>query len=1249
MASSGESSGGDDEPHFEVEPELAPMEVNSVPEVGESLTDWAAFASCATLEGVGCPWYMSPSRWCGFALQHQSPSALQQDLRWCEVDVPGGLVVHKGEAGSMDTVETRQVSDYAYVVQGTAPAPQFREGSYFEVVVRKIWPQNMVGTDVERPSGPVGIGLGFTTMPPSVREEVGFAGRARNQPRSWVVGYEGRAFCNGEEIINIRDDAPPSNYQDFNKDRMGNWEGFPIGPLGWSMGDLGRGDRVGLLAEESGHLSIYVNKKLHNRIAMEAINGHMPLYPLLEVCGVAREVGLDPQPHGPWDEDKRAEEFCEQAHLVESLGPRAVTPYADLYASAIIAQECFLSTTQPAVPPAFMRLLLSTAVWFEQGRPTVLDNNNMVIALSEWCRTNRICDGIQPNIGEVCRRVFETGSGGKHDTSDSGPIRTVHDFRMELNRQTSCSHISPEFLRSHEKVMQETERMTSSRKSMNNMIVANMATLVAPGCRRGAVWDLKQYTLSSSHVRRVVMVLQSEDGKSIGSVSLSSMEPNVPLELKLQLAKCFWSGKKLECADGSDELSTLPRLILGDVQLPAEECPLTFSQLREANTMSLMLHFVDSADLSVESPGEPAGPQGAATLAESLLGNQRLKDLRAGGQAFGDEGAELIGEVLQQGSQLLFLSLRSNRIGEVGARCLADALLQPNCHLQKLDLAGNDLGSSGCRNLAAMLHQNETLLALGLQRNNIGGDGAISLADALINNHTLEELDLGRNAVGAAGAAALVRATRANCVLAELNLQDNELEVCAAIQMADEMRAQTPMSTVGKRRSMSDHAFGKPAGAWTDAMSALKSLNLRHNKVGSKGGAALIAAALTNKRLTSLNLAWNCLGLETATVVADLICGTLTTGCGLEELDLRDNNLGEYGALGFAFQRGSSCVTVAEESPGSASCPVNRQSKANARRKDSEMGTRSHISTRCRVQSVSAQSTSKVRWLNLANCKLDLQQVGQLATVLPLLTELEVLLLYNNPGIGTTIRTVATFAAGGGSGNASSLEPPVRLEVTTAASPEVAAATPQALFDFGQAISPKLRQLSLGSCALGDTLASEFLNGVARRSALQELDLSDNNLAGDAPIGYTNTLCESLCAFLKASPTMQRLRLGLNNLGDNAALEVAKTLAFDVRGVALDISANKVSKEFWTALNNLERPPSQPMSPTVSSAAAEGHSSGLTERFVMEQLANAPNRLAGRIAGGEHISGAGGKASAATGAPTVGAPVVPMKQRTYTL
>ncbi|CAE8651909.1 unnamed protein product, partial [Polarella glacialis] len=845
------------------------------------------------------------------------------------------------------------------------------------------------------------------------------AKRARDWPQSWVLGYDGRFFIDGAEVSNPRNLAPPNAVADFRRRR---WQKatqnggdapagpeWPAGALGWSFAELNRDDCVGLLAEDSGFLAIYINGHIMSRV-YEGIIDNSCLFPLIELCGTAREVGLPPKPLGPGGEEEqedRAEAKDQQADLVETLSMRALQPYADIYAAAIIAQECFQSAQIPSVPTRLVKLLMATQLWLQQGRPPVTEHNGMLSALTDWCEAakDQASQRVKPlpsSIEDVIQRVFLHAGGGSSDVR----IRTVHEFRTALNERMSCSHLSPEFLRSH---MSKTIRVTRGRQtkilrstagggglstqSVDRQEKDLVADEAAQDCEPigSTLWDLTPWTLSASHVRRVLVVLQSPDSYHIGSVSIARLEPNVPDELQLRLAECFRGptsakGKKRRPEDMLGR-GNLPVLVFHGHQLPADVCPAPLSSMAEANMAGMLLRFVRRMDmnqgLSRMNDGKLsqalAGHAAAAVVAGALCGNGALEELKASGQNFGDAGASDIGNSLIQGSRLQWLDLSSNSISELGACDLAKGLSSPVACLQHLDLANNNLGSPGCSYLAGMLKQNTTVRYLGLQRNYIGAEGAVAMAEALVQNFTLEELDLGRNSVGVAGAGALAAASRGNGVLRALNIQDNNLDVCAAMKIAEEflsidMSQVTPSTSRTLRMS---HPSQGPS-------SALQALNFRHNNLGVGAVSMMSVLQVAPTNIVDLNLAWNNLGTEAASALVGML--GVSSSCIVEKLDLRDNpGFGLLGVLGRAMSR---FATDTSGQPGGAKAPAPRRSVSTRRGVTTPQEVRPGVTGR--------EAARHVRWLNLANCDLESEGASLMALGISAFSNLQELFLFNN-------------------------------------------------------------------------------------------------------------------------------------------------------------------------------------------------------------------------------------------------------------
>eukprot|EP00438_Fugacium_kawagutii_P019960 Skav200583 [mRNA] locus=scaffold1051:59593:60996:- [translate_table: standard] len=460
--------------------------------------------------------------------------------------------------------------------------------------------------------------------------------------------------------------------------------------------------------------------------------------------------------------------------------------------------------------------------------------------------------------------------------------------------------------------------------------------------------------------------------------------------------------------------------------------------------------------------------------------------------------------------------------------------MNSGCALQHLELQGNDVACAGCTCLAEMLKENTSLEYLGLQQNNIGVNGAVSLGNALVGNSCLEELDLGRNMVGVAGCGALVAATRSNSCLQKLNLQDNQLEILAGTTLAEELSAGLQTDLDGLLDSVLPRTSSRQPSKEGPCASQLVSLNLRHNDLGSIGGAAVAAALQVSRtQLSELNLAWNGLGLEAAAALANLL-GPQSL-CVLTRLDLRDNRgLGASAVLPRALNR------LASE----------HKEQEQRRGKDGKEERR--------------ESAQNLRWLNLANIDLDSEGAYLLAPAMVVFANLAELYLYNNVALGCAPRVIDTLEKG-----ELKEQKPFKGERTAA---------PRGVSRLARALPHSLEKLALGSCALGPRLVTELLPILAGLPLLEHLGLCDNDLYAEDGEQQRAQLNGAICRFLQMGPSVKRLDLSLNNLRDECAIAILSTLAKEQREIRIDFGANKVSAQLREATRsqNPERRHDQP-------------------------------------------------------------------------
>lgn len=1170
-----------------------------VPSEDEHVSVWQEFAAHASFSGVGPAWYMSPARWSGFLLQQQQANAPRCDLRWHQASKGAGLFIEPGEPGCMDKVAVRSVPIEPQTVQAADPAFRSADGWYYEVVIGKVWPRCFISCrDVDKPNGPTGCALGFTRTRPTT-DGHRFC-RAWRVEKSLVVGYDGRVFFQGA-LAAVADESDPSALSRFRgrapdaaeadepaSPKDSGAEQWPIGPLGWSFAELRRGDRVGMLAMDDCRLVIYVNGQEVTRLIFEDEDAQGwfdcvgPLYPLLEVCGCVREVGLDPQPMGP-SKEAALSAVLRCCNTVESLGKHAAHMYADTYAAGLICQEIFLSSHVLQPPPTFALLVVAADRWLQQGaRPLGSESTIGLLQLvTAWSRTSRVEESAPPGLAKILRCVFDRVS-----ELDDRPIRSVEVLRAALNSLSSWSHVSPDFMKSHMLPQQPVESVSKVSAAMVHRERVRTTE---------NTWDLTGWRISSSHIRRIIGVLGSQECEHIRYVKVSELEPNIAPELKRKLADCFTSSEE-DSTDSED--STRPQLLFKDVALPTDRCPVPLVQLLNGNSVGLVTRFIRCVNTNADPVGTaPIGVAGALALAEAMLDNSALHELCLARQQLGEMGAMALAQALPQGCLVTKLDLSSNDIGHKGVAALVDALLIPCIPVEHLDLTNNSIGDHGCKILAHMLLKNESLRHLILQRNRIGPQGAVALGGAMCSNLCLLELDLGRNKVGRVGVEMLIRAARTNCTIASLNLQDNELSHDAVHGLATVLSNENDFEP----DSPSPRAAAPARVSWGAVSTSLRELNLRHNAIGSAGARSLLRCLrkIPNS-IAVLNLSWNELGADAAKSIANLFAKG--SHCMLEELDLRDNRLGGCAALGLAFHVLSAPAGATQRRSVFTATPLAAKAAA---------------APKAAVASAVASSIGVLRRWNVANCDLDPDNLRLLTLCMPEFAQLEVLLLYNNPRLGGRGPVCAT---------APSSEPcwedaqRVRIALATAKpkrpSAEHAKGGPQSgpeawIGDFAQSLTPKLQRLSFGSCALGNDLASELVRALMGRPCLQELDLSDNDLIdadtlevcqrdsdGGEKIAELHSLddkeydegesseqqslrasaaydeeqqasaCRPAERLVQAVDAMIRhptcastlmLRLGLNMLTDRFAVQVAGSLR---RGVGcVDLSANKITVE----------------------------------------------------------------------------------------
>ncbi|XP_072891321.1 NACHT, LRR and PYD domains-containing protein 3-like isoform X2 [Hemitrygon akajei] len=141
-----------------------------------------------------------------------------------------------------------------------------------------------------------------------------------------------------------------------------------------------------------------------------------------------------------------------------------------------------------------------------------------------------------------------------------------------------------------------------------------------------------------------------------------------------------------------------------------------------------------------------------------------------------DSSGEDLASALSTNPSLTELSLSSNKLGDSGVKLVSAALRKPECKIQKLELRGVGLTDSGAEDLASALNTNPSLMRLDLSGNKLGDSGVKLVSEALRNPECkIQKLELMEVGLTDSGAEDLVSALSTNPSLTELNLVGNLL------------------------------------------------------------------------------------------------------------------------------------------------------------------------------------------------------------------------------------------------------------------------------------------------------------------------------------------------------------------------------------------------------------------------------------------------------------------------------------------
>ncbi|XP_011235826.2 ribonuclease inhibitor isoform X1 [Ailuropoda melanoleuca] len=254
-----------------------------------------------------------------------------------------------------------------------------------------------------------------------------------------------------------------------------------------------------------------------------------------------------------------------------------------------------------------------------------------------------------------------------------------------------------------------------------------------------------------------------------------------------------------------------------------------------------------------------------------------------------------ISSALQANPSLTELSLCTNELGDAGVHLVLQGLQSPTCKIRKLSLQNCCLTKTGCGVLPDMLRSMPTLRELYLNDNPLGDAGLQLLCSGLLDPQChLEKLQVEYCNLTAASCESLASALRAKRHFKELAVSNNELGeagvrvLCRGLVDSACQLEVLKLENCGLTSASCEDLCGVVA-----SKPSLQELDLGDNKLGDQGIATLCPRLLHPSCQIRVLWLWDC---DITTAGCRDLCRVLRAKESLKEMSLAGNALGDEGA-----------------------------------------------------------------------------------------------------------------------------------------------------------------------------------------------------------------------------------------------------------------------------------------------------------------------------------------------------------------
>jgi len=165
---------------------------------------------------------------------------------------------------------------------------------------------------------------------------------------------------------------------------------------------------------------------------------------------------------------------------------------------------------------------------------------------------------------------------------------------------------------------------------------------------------------------------------------------------------------------------------------------------------------------------------GAEEIARGIGANASLTELNLEDNLIDSAGVSHLAANLAAKPALTLMNFNGNSINSEGVKALLEHLGTPERIFPDLNLARNQLGDEGAKEVGKLLKANPNIVHVNLSGNKIGNNGVEGLLNHFGPETGIVSLDLSNNEIGIEGGLAIEKYIRTNSTIRDVNLSGNK-------------------------------------------------------------------------------------------------------------------------------------------------------------------------------------------------------------------------------------------------------------------------------------------------------------------------------------------------------------------------------------------------------------------------------------------------------------------------------------------